>query len=114
MTLFARYDENGRVLFNAEVPESMIELQGPMIYIGEIDARTQYVLNGKKTQRPANPAQRHGACLVNLPAPCTIDINGRPYACTDTTATLSFTYPGEYRVTVSAFPYLDAQFDIAK
>lgn len=114
MTTFAKYDDSGRVLFNADVPESMIELQGGMIYIGEIDGSTQYVLNGVKTQRPANPARRQGACLVNLPAPCTIQINGTPYACADTTAALSFTYPGEYRVTVSAFPYLDAQFDLSQ
>ena len=112
MTTFARYDERGQILFKADVPYSMIGLQQGLIYVGDIDAEKEYVANGVRTPRPANPARLNGLGLVNLPSPCTIYINRQPYECTETVAALTFTYPGQYRVVVSAFPYLDAEFTI--
>ncbi len=112
MTEFTRYDTNGRVLVTGSVPEAMIELQGGLIVHGKIDGRTHYVFEGTATPRPQNPATLSGADLSGLPAPCQIIINGVVYECEEATATLDFTYPGNYDVRVSAFPYLDAVFEV--
>jgi len=73
---------------------------------------THYVLNEVITLRPANSAMLNGMVLSNLPVPCTIHVNDSSYACSDTTADLSFTYPGTYLVRVEAFPHLDATFRV--
>lgn len=111
---FAKYDETGRILFLGEVPESMIAMQGDNIYAGVANQATQYIKDGALLDRPANPAMLRGAGLVNLPAPCIITINGTEYPCGDTSAELDFTYPGIYRIKVSAWPYLDAAFEVQK
>lgn len=112
MTVFAKYDETGRVLFHGDVPESMLALQGERIFAGEIDGHTHYVVDGAARLRPKSRAVRVGDNLMNLPIPCTILINGRAYECKDGVAALTFTYPGTYRVIVQAFPFLDAEFEI--
>lgn len=112
MTQFAKYDKTGRVLFLGDVPEEMLALQGDRVFVGPIDPETQYIVGGQARARPANPAARQGQNLYNLPAPCQITINGKVYDCPDTTAALDFTYPGTYHVRVSAFPFLDAEFEL--
>jgi hypothetical protein len=115
MKSFTRYDpESGKVLSVGAVPESMIELQGANVFVGEIDADTQYVKDGQACQRPVNPASRTENLLHQLPAPCQIIINGKSYPCADPTAELTFTYPGTYQVRVEAFPFLDASFEVVK
>lgn len=112
MTQFAKYDEQGRVLFIGDVPESMLSLQGEGIFVGEIDGATQYIVAGGKHPRPANPARLMGQNLHDLPVPCVIKINKKEYPCNEASAQLNFTYPGLYRVTVQAFPCLDASFEV--
>ena len=112
MAQFAKYDEQGRVLFVGDVPETMLALQGERLFIGEIDGALEYVSAGNKQPRPANPATLAGYELHNLPVPCKIKINQREYACSDASAALEFTYSGLYRITVQAFPFLDANFEV--
>lgn len=109
---FAKYDEQGRVLFIGDVPESMLALQGERVFIGEIDGALEYVHAGNKHPRPANPACLTGYELHNLPVPCKIRINQREYACSEASAALELTYPGLYRIAVQAFPFLDANFEV--
>lgn len=112
MTQFAKYDEQGRVLFIGDVPESMLALQGERVFVGEIDGALEYVNAGNKQPRPANPAMLAGQTLHNLPVPCVIKINKQEYPCNEASAMLDFTYPGLYRITVRAFPFLDGVFEV--
>ena len=74
---------------------------------------TKYVVDGALVDRPVNPATLSGLTLSNLPAPCKIRINATTYDCTETTSTLSFSQPGAYKVTVTAWPHQDKEFSIA-
>lgn len=112
MTTFAKYDANGQVLFNGDVPDSMISLQGERVFVGDIDGRTHYVREGHKHARPESTAMLAGRELTRLPMPCEVVINDKTYPCGDGRATLSFNFPGLYRVRVVAFPFLDANFEI--
>ena len=112
MTRFAKYDDAGRILFTGDVPEEMVELQGENVYVGAIDGATQYVVAGKIAERPRNRAVLVGRELANLPVPCQIQINGTTYDCVDGRASLNFAYPGTYRIRITGFPCLDAEFEI--
>ncbi|MFB9246419.1 hypothetical protein [Massilia antarctica] len=112
MTTFAKYDVDGRVLFNGDVPESMLALQGQRIFVGDIDGRTRYVRDGHKHARPESPALLTGRDLTQLPMPCKVVINDKTYPCGEGRATLNFNLPGLYRVRIVAFPFLDALFEI--
>lgn len=112
MVAFAKYDEQGRVLFIGDVPEAMLTLQGESIFIGEIDPATHYVVDGAAQPRPINHATLVEKTLVNLPIPCVIKINQQQYQCSDSRAELDFTYAGIYTITVLAFPVMDAVFTL--
>lgn len=71
-----------------------------------------YVVDGRVTPLPSNPAQLSGQTLTSLPVPCTIHINEAVYPCADSTAELEFSQPGTYHVRVEAWPYLDKEFII--
>lgn len=98
------------MLFVGDVPESMLALQGERMFIGEIDGALEYVSAGNNQPRLAKPASLTGFELHNLPVPC--KINQREYACSDASAAIEFTYPGLYRITVQAFPFLYASFEV--
>ena len=112
MTRFVKHDDDGRILFAGDVPESQLEYQGDDIVLGEADPKTQYVSNKRIVARPTNPALLVGRVLRNLPKPCQITINGKVYPCNDGIAELAFTYPGTYAITVEAWPYRDAEYEV--
>lgn len=112
MTDFAKYDGEGRILATGSMPDSMLELQDGNLYIGTVDANSEYIAEGIAVKRPENPATLVGTTLTNLPAPCAIQINDTRYPCTDDTATLHFTQAGTYVITVISFPHLDARFTV--
>lgn len=112
MTTFTKYDIDGRVLFHGDVPDSMIALQGERVFVGNVDGRTQYVRDGHRHARPANPALLVGLELTQLPMPCEVVINDKTYPCGGGRATVNFNLPGQYRVRIVAFPFLDALFEI--
>lgn len=79
---------------------------------GAWDRLTHYVVNGKAVERPVNPATLTDLTLTNLPVPCKIVINGTEYECDDSQVDLELPMVNEYLITVVAFPYLDAEFEI--
>lgn len=115
---FAIYEvESGAISMVGGGPPGIAGIQSVPAGFALIEAQasiaTDYVLDGVVTPRPANPATVDGLTLSNLPVPCTITIDGQEYACGDDTAELSFTQPGVYRVTVSAWPMLDVTFEVS-
>ena len=50
--------------------------------------------------------------LEDLPIPCTVTVANTVYEVDDGTLEISFDTPGEYQITVSAFPYLDKTFTV--
>lgn len=111
MAYFSRYDLTGRILHFAEVPAAMLVIQDDDIVYGKADPETDYVLDRTIVPRPANNTVLAGTLLNGLPQPCVITINGTVYQCVDDHANLSLP-PGEYRITVSAWPCLDANFTL--
>lgn len=71
-----------------------------------------YVLGGEAMARPENPATLSGSTLSNVPVPSTIHINNESYPCEESTVELEFAHPGEYRIRVESWPYLDKEFEI--
>lgn len=110
---FVVADAAGKILRWGHCPEEDVQLQAQgdeQTVLGEGNPATHYVANGKIATRPASSATLTGATLTNLP-PCDIRLNGQTYRCEDGQANLSLP-PGEYRVTVSAWPCLDANFTV--
>jgi hypothetical protein len=111
---FVKHDATGRILFCGQVPASMIELQGDNVVIGVADPTLDYVLNGAIASRPANSAALVGMTLTRLPVPCSINIAGTIHESSEDTAELSFSLAGTYQVVVSAWPVLDASFQVTQ
>jgi hypothetical protein len=112
---FVKYDPaTGRIQWLGTVPRSMLELQGEGVIEGTASLLTDYVKDGVVTARPENPATLSGMTLLTLPNPCVITVQGVAHDCTDDTADLSFSQPGTYEVRVSAFPMLDATFQVTQ
>ncbi|CAG9228915.1 hypothetical protein [Burkholderia vietnamiensis] len=112
------HDSNGRIMTRARMPDAMIDIQdvpaGCTLVRAACDINLDWVEAGQVKPRPSNTATLDGMSLRNLPAPCTIEINGEAHDCTDKTADLSFSQPGTYRVVVSAWPMLDAVFEVTQ
>jgi hypothetical protein len=111
-------DAAGQILYYGSVPPFMLESQtvpaGGELVEGVGRAETHYVRNHAIAERPVNPATLDGMTLRSLPAPCTITIQGTEHACTDDHCELEFTQFGTYTVRVSAFPWLDATFEVTQ
>ena len=50
--------------------------------------------------------------LQHLPFPCTVTVVNTVYEVDDGTLEITFDTPGEYPVTITAFPYLDKTFTV--
>lgn len=111
---FVKHDDAGHILYTGQVPGTMLELQGENVVAGEADLDLDYVLDGAITRRPANTAVLKGMKLRSLPKPCVITVEGVAHDCIDATADLSFSLPGTYTVTVSAWPMVDATFEVTQ
>ena len=92
----------------------MLEEEG--VGVLEADSSTldtqHYVVDGRVLNRPECPAKLSGTTLTDVPAPCMIRVDGRPYDCDDSTVELDFDQPGTYQVWVEAFPYKIARFEV--
>lgn len=114
------YDLDGRIEEYGDCPQDMVlyQGQGRPVVAGSGHWDTHWVERGTDTvtvmPRPDNPAACEGLQLTGLPVPCTVLINGQAYACGQDAVTLDFPHPGKYAVTVRAFPYLDATFEVVK
>jgi hypothetical protein len=114
--MISYYDETGRIYGTASGDDETMALTKqyatqPWVE-GEWDGEAYYVDNGQVVERPACPAKLNGLKLTKLPAPCKIVINSTDYNVTEPTVDLEFDYPGVYKITVKAFPYLDGEFEI--
>lgn len=117
-TAYVSADAEGRIWVVGLVPAFMVAIQVPLeggsIVLGEGDPTIHFVKAGEIVARPANTAALAGMTLQGLPVPCTITIDGTAHDCADDHCDLEFTQPGTYSVTVSAFPMLDATFEVTQ
>jgi hypothetical protein len=111
-------DADGRILYHARMPYAMFPFQSPppggRFVVGFGSAETHYVKGDEVLERPASTAVLDGMTLKSLPVPCTITLEGVEHDCTDDTCELSFSHPGTYTVTVSAWPMFDAIFEVTQ
>ncbi|MFP3564683.1 hypothetical protein [Paraburkholderia sp. SIMBA_030] len=116
--LFLAADAAGKILYFGSVPQSMLAVQvvpeGGQIVEGVGYPATDYIVAGAITPRPANSATLDGMTLKNVPASAVVSVDATDYAVTDGTVELSFTQPGTYAVKVSAWPMLDATFEVTQ
>lgn len=117
-TPFVVADATGKIVSWGVIPQSMLELQpapaGGSVVPGTGMPDTFYVEEGEVLARPANPTVLDGMTLRSLPSPCTITLKGQTHECTDDHCELSFSQPGTYPVQVSAWPMLDATFEVTQ
>lgn len=113
---YIQFDEvTGQIVSYGSTNKSSFDNDpNPVMYVDslDLDFENLYVLNGVLTERPMNTAKLINQTLVDLPTPCEIKINGTIYQCTDTNAMLNFNLPNTYKIQVSSFPCLDANFEI--
>lgn len=115
------HDTDGRIVQTGAMPRWMLATQEDHLPAGilaievESDLFRDYVLDGAAVPRPANTTVQSGMKLVNLPNPATVAINGTaPQQVTDGEVEFEFTQPGTYTVVVSAWPMLDATFQVTQ
>lgn len=110
---FVQFDADGRIVVTASIPESgfnHLYKDSKDIARGVGVTAEHYVKDGQIIDRPTQATTLDGPTLNNLPIPCQIQINGQTYACQDDHAELGFDLPGVYTITVTAWPFLDAEF----
>ena len=78
---------------------------------GEYDNRTNYILNGRPTERPASPVTRTDLTLFDVPNGATLWINGVSYAA-EGEVELEFPLPGSYSLRVECWPYKDWEGEV--
>lgn len=117
-TAYVVADSTGRIILTGLIPAVMIQHQqtpeGGAIVLGDGGFDTDWVSDGVITPRPQNTATLSGMSLTKLPTPCTITVESVTHDCADDHCDLSFSQPGTYTVTVSAFPMLDATFEVTQ
>ena len=103
---YIEYDRNGRIVSVLRLAPELYELnKDKQLMLGSADPETHYIKNGAITKRPTQLTQFNNSTLTNLPAPCTIYINGTPYECESDTAELEFDQPTTYTIRVESWPY---------
>lgn len=119
LATYTHYDEAGRLTYSIAVSPFMREYQlahvvaGGGLLDGKGNPDTEYVLDGVLTPRPASPVTLSGQTLDNLPASYVVVIDDTEYPGTSPQCELGFTNPGTYTVTVKAFPYMDAHYEVS-
>jgi hypothetical protein len=118
MTDYVVADAGGRIGVHGTIPAFMLASQvlgeGEQVALGRGTRETHYVASGALLVRPPNSATLDGMTLKNLPVPCTVTVEGVAHDCTDDHCDLSFSHAGTFAVTVSAFPMLDATFEVTQ
>jgi hypothetical protein len=116
---FVEYDADGRIFVHGNTHDTSLSdllATGANVIIGYGTATDHYVDLATRTicERQACPASMLGTNLVNLPVPCTIVIDGKPYACADDIAELSFNHVGTYSIEVHSIPYLTGYYTVTQ
>lgn len=73
-----------------------------------------YYEDGAIKKRVPVPARVEGMTLLNLPVPCTVEIEGVKYEVDESELELDFQFSGVYAVRVIRFPYLDRILKVKK
>lgn len=110
---YIEFDEAGRIICTMSVSHEVYMANAfikPRLLEGSGDPALQYVKDDKIVLRPTQQTTLEGQTLKNLPVPCQIKINNETYDCNDDIAELEFDMPITHRITVSSWPYLDAEF----
>lgn len=112
MASISQYDKDGKITNVITTDhQPTLDLNKVGLWVdGEGRPETHYVSDGVLMERPTQETTLDGSTLTNLPTPCQIVINDETYDCEDGHADLEFDLPGTYRITVKAWPYLDAEF----
>lgn len=121
MTIYSRYaSRTGEVLGILDIPESLYDLHSTLLYPGEIDGSTQYMVDGVPIDKHQQQivvdktvitvAEGEVATLSGIPDGAAILITG-PHGHDEITVdggTLEFSaiMPGQYRLVINRFPYL--------
>lgn len=104
------YDSAGRIhQIHKGVFFELILEEGFFQAPGEYDSDEYYFENHKPTLRPYFDIQVSGNTLSGVPAGAKLEIEGESYTADGSDIELSFTYPGEYRIKVSRWPYIDKE-----
>lgn len=106
------YDDNGRIISNHTVPQSMRDIQVGNFLDGHFDSATHYVVGGQAVPRPPCPAVLDGLAFNGMPASSTLVVNGQSFEVTEATVELTFSKPGQYNLRIVCWPYLDGNFSV--
>ncbi|TEA79844.1 hypothetical protein [Allopusillimonas ginsengisoli] len=109
------FDADGRFLQTLDGPLELVilptvETVGARWAEGEFGPDYYWVAGQALPRPPMLGARLQDNQLVGLPFNTTITINNTAYECDDDHAELEFEHPGHYRIVVTKWPYLDAEF----
>lgn len=108
--LYTTFNAAGELLKQVNVDEpsynGLKDVLPPHV-LGHYSYNEFYVSNGAVESRPSQQTQLAASKLIGLPVPCTIRINQTIYECDEPDCSLFFAYPGDYTITIQAFPFQD-------
>lgn len=114
MKPFVIYDETGRITTHGKCNDAEFDAlleSGQRVIEADANPLDDYINAGRAHRRPALPTWIDGAVLRDLPENGSVWINGEWFQCHGGDADLILP-PGEYIVTVSAWPYLSTHLII--
>lgn len=108
-----RIDQSSFIGSIEEAPLCCSENQSYLLCGGSfLDHERYFVEQGALALRPVSPVQLDGMTLVNVPENAVISIDDERYECKEGgVVMLEFGLSKVYSIRVSAWPYLDAEFD---
>ncbi|QTC00242.1 hypothetical protein JYG33_01855 [Alcaligenes sp. SORT26] len=110
------YNENGEITGSLSGPPGIIEankeLSSESWVEGKYSDESYYVIDGAVKAREEMKAVLHDTTLRQLPMPCEVFINQSVYKVEDGAVELVFDQPGLYKLRISAWPFLDKEFEI--
>lgn len=127
MNTYTRYaSRTGEILDIIVIPDSAYDYHSTLLFDGEVDGDTHYIVDGEPMARPAQPTVADKASVLangedavtisSVPSGAMLSVSGpvtvSPQPIADGTAELVFDVPGDYVVRVECFPYLPWQATI--
>lgn len=110
------YDGKGKITGCLSGPPGVIDTNKEMSVEswveGKYSSERSYVVDGVVRPREEMNCLVNGKLLKNLPIPCEVFINNSTYHVDSSEVELDFDQPGMYKIKVSAWPFLDAEFEI--
>lgn len=110
------YNEIGKITGCLSGPPRVIEankeLSSESWVEGKYSDEKYYVIDRVVKPREEMAAVLNGRILTQLPIPCEVFINQSIYKVEDGEVELVFDQPGLYKLKISAWPFLDKEFEI--